>query len=103
MRLHYLNGDRTAALRQFERCRHALRTELGIEPAAPITLLYEQIRADRLEAAQSPVPSGHTPARREQAIAEGAEHTQLEASLVALQQQVSSTLRVLRNTRSADH
>jgi DNA-binding SARP family transcriptional activator len=33
MRLHYLTGDRTAALRQYERCVHALDQDLGVKPA----------------------------------------------------------------------
>jgi len=48
MRLHYLAGDRTAALRQYERCVVALEEELGVRPARSTTALYGQIRADRL-------------------------------------------------------
>jgi DNA-binding SARP family transcriptional activator len=46
MRLRYLAGDRTGALRQFERCREALEEELGIAPGERIAGLYDQIRAD---------------------------------------------------------
>jgi DNA-binding SARP family transcriptional activator len=46
MRLSYLAGDRTGALRQFERCRTALKDELGVEPGRLVTTLYEQIRVD---------------------------------------------------------
>lgn len=46
MRLHHLAGDRTGALRQFERCRTALAEELGVKPGRLTTDLYEQIRAD---------------------------------------------------------
>lgn len=46
MRLSYLAGDRTGALRQFDRCRAALRDELGVEPGRLVTTLYEQIRVD---------------------------------------------------------
>jgi DNA-binding SARP family transcriptional activator len=45
MRLHYYNGDRTAALRQFERCRAALREELDVEPSRQTIQLYQEIRA----------------------------------------------------------
>jgi hypothetical protein len=48
MRLHYLAGDRTAALRQFERCVAALDEELGVRPAKRTVALYEQIRSDQL-------------------------------------------------------
>lgn len=48
MRLYYLAGDRTAALRQFQRCVAALVEELGVEPAARTLDLYRQIRDDSL-------------------------------------------------------
>lgn len=46
MRLSYLAGDRTGALRQFEKCRVALQDELGVAPDRQTTLLYRQICAD---------------------------------------------------------
>lgn len=48
MRLHYLAGDRTAALRQYERCNAALDEELGVKPAKWTISLYNQIKADQL-------------------------------------------------------
>ena len=47
MRLYYLAGDRTGALRQYQRCVAALDEELGVKPAARTVALYEQIRADQ--------------------------------------------------------
>jgi DNA-binding SARP family transcriptional activator len=49
MRLHYLNGDRAAALRQYEQCAAALEEELGVGPSKNTMALYEQIQADQLE------------------------------------------------------
>jgi DNA-binding SARP family transcriptional activator len=49
MRLHYLAGDRTAALRQFEHCAAVLDEELGVRPSDRTIALHEQIRADRLD------------------------------------------------------
>ena len=49
MRLHYLNGDRAAALRQYEQCAAALQEELGVGPSKNTIALYEQIQADQLE------------------------------------------------------
>jgi DNA-binding SARP family transcriptional activator len=49
MRLYYLAGNRTDALRQFQRCATALREELDVEPARLTMELYEKIRADRLD------------------------------------------------------
>jgi DNA-binding SARP family transcriptional activator len=46
MRLYALVGDRTAALRQFDRCEAALRDELGVRPAADTIRLYRSISGD---------------------------------------------------------
>lgn len=62
MRLHYLAGDRTAAMRQYEHCIEALRRELAVGPASRTVALYEQIRSERLttpapqRSSSSPVP-----------------------------------------------
>ena len=47
MRLRYLAGDRTGALRQFDRCRESLRRELDVDPAKDTLELYEEIRSER--------------------------------------------------------
>lgn len=47
MRLYYLSGDRTAALRQYERCVSALRRELRVKPERRTIELYEQIKSER--------------------------------------------------------
>jgi DNA-binding SARP family transcriptional activator len=49
MRLRYLAGDRTGAMRQYERCAALLHQELGVKPARRTADLYEQIRADQME------------------------------------------------------
>ena len=48
MRLHYLDGHRVRALRQYEQCVAALRDEIGVAPARRTVLLHEQIRDDAL-------------------------------------------------------
>jgi ABC-type oligopeptide transport system substrate-binding subunit/DNA-binding SARP family transcriptional activator len=48
MRLLALGGQRGAALAQYETCRRILVEELGVEPAAETTRLYEQIRDGEL-------------------------------------------------------
>jgi DNA-binding SARP family transcriptional activator len=50
MRLLTLNGQRSAALNQYDHCRHHLQYDLGIEPAAETTLLRDQIRANTMVA-----------------------------------------------------
>ncbi|GMA15725.1 hypothetical protein E5F05_06090 [Deinococcus metallilatus] len=58
MRLHYLSGHRTAALRQFTLCERALREELGVKPSHATLALYECIREDRpLETEDLPPPA----------------------------------------------
>lgn len=54
MTFQYLSGDRTAALRQFERCATALKEELGVRPDKRTTALYNKIRADQGE---TPAPA----------------------------------------------
>ncbi|MEI7556643.1 BTAD domain-containing putative transcriptional regulator [Candidatus Chlorohelix sp.] len=48
MKLHYLTGDRGAAMRQYQRCALVLEEELGIKPSRRTYQLYQQIRADSL-------------------------------------------------------
>jgi DNA-binding SARP family transcriptional activator len=49
MRLHYLAGDRTSALRQFEQCKAILAAELQIQPAQRTVRLYEQVCKDDVD------------------------------------------------------
>ena len=56
MRLRYLGGDRTGALRQYEACAAALQEELGVKPSASTLRLHAQILADQLHRA---APSRH--------------------------------------------
>jgi DNA-binding SARP family transcriptional activator len=60
MRLHYLAGDRTAALRQYERCCVSLDEELGVEPAKRTEMLYQQIINDIFDRTASPEKSMST-------------------------------------------
>ncbi|MBK9603018.1 MAG: AAA family ATPase [Anaerolineales bacterium] len=45
MRLHFLNGDRSAALQTYETCRTLLKKELGIEPSAETEATLAYIRS----------------------------------------------------------
>lgn len=45
MRLHYLNGDRGAALRAYQRCQQVLMRELGVAPLIDTTALATSINA----------------------------------------------------------
>jgi DNA-binding SARP family transcriptional activator len=48
MHLYSLAGDRTSALRQFERCAQALKQELGVKPERKTVELYERIKSDQV-------------------------------------------------------
>jgi DNA-binding SARP family transcriptional activator len=48
MHLYSLAGDRTSALRQFERCAAALKQELGVRPEKKTVELYERIKSDQM-------------------------------------------------------
>jgi WD40 repeat protein/DNA-binding SARP family transcriptional activator len=59
MRLLALDGQRGAALLQYETCRQSLAEELGVEPADETTRLFENIRDGTLaapEAASEAIP-----------------------------------------------
>jgi DNA-binding SARP family transcriptional activator len=53
MRLQYMSGDRTAALRQYERCVVALDQDLGVKPDKRTIELYQQIRSGEVEGVSS--------------------------------------------------
>ncbi|MGB0385362.1 MAG: AfsR/SARP family transcriptional regulator [Ardenticatenaceae bacterium] len=48
MRAFALNGQRNAALLQYQKCSEVLGEELGVEPEEETTALYEQIKAGHL-------------------------------------------------------
>ena len=59
MRLHYLRGDRAAAIAAFERCERLLKDELGTRPDAETQALLATIEAGRasLPAKRAPLPA----------------------------------------------
>jgi predicted ATPase/DNA-binding SARP family transcriptional activator/uncharacterized protein HemY len=56
MRLLALDGQRSAALAQYEHCRRVLAEELGVEPSPQTRELYEQIRSGTLKPRVEPPP-----------------------------------------------
>lgn len=58
MRLYYWSGDRTAALRQFERCASMLARELDTEPDETTRALYHDIRSNHSLGASPASPHG---------------------------------------------
>lgn len=62
MRLYYLAGDRTGALRQYEHCVAALKEELDVKPSRLTVALHEEMRVDEFNAVVSQsVPTGGPP------------------------------------------
>ena len=101
MRLHYLNGDRAAALRQYEQCAAALEDELGVGPSKPTVALYEQIQADQLdETTFNNAPSFMTAAAALDVASPLllevlGRLTQLQSALAELQTQVLQTMKTV--------
>ncbi len=50
MRLYYSAGHRSAALKQYQVCKEALRRELDVEPEPETAHLYSEIRTSQTEA-----------------------------------------------------
>ncbi|MGH3924404.1 MAG: bacterial transcriptional activator domain-containing protein, partial [Pseudonocardiaceae bacterium] len=96
MRLHYRSGDRTSAIRQYERCISAMAQEFGVQPSTSTVALYEQIRADWVPdipmppPVETPVVGPPTSERPETAVIAGlhVRLDQFQASLRALQESV---------------
>jgi len=97
MRLQYLGGNRTAALRQYQRCVSALDEELSVKPAKSTIALYEQIQADNFDfqsaspaesvkADQSPIDSERETLGR---------LNQLQKLLIDMQQAVEQGIRAV--------
>jgi DNA-binding SARP family transcriptional activator len=73
MRLLALGGQRSAALAQYETCRRLLREELGVDPAAETTALFEGIKAGTLAISiRAPSPSPELPAFLKEVLKEPA-------------------------------
>jgi DNA-binding SARP family transcriptional activator len=51
MRLHVLAGNRTEALREYQRCEKALMQELSVRPSESTRALHESIRAGHCDSA----------------------------------------------------
>ena len=74
MRVLALSGQRAAAVAQYRSCVRMLERELGVEPLAETTALYEDIRANRLPPA--PATVAHVAATREADEGSGAARTE---------------------------
>lgn len=95
MRLHYLSGNRTGALRQYQRCRQALQEELGVAPARLTQDLYQQICADALppDVARPFSPLKSSPPADAESWAQVLQNLkQMQGNLAHLQQNLSQEI-----------
>ncbi|HEY1349411.1 MAG TPA: BTAD domain-containing putative transcriptional regulator [Ktedonobacteraceae bacterium] len=53
MQLHYLQGDRTEALKYYRKCEVTLKEDLGALPSKKTRLLYQQISLEQLDGASA--------------------------------------------------
>jgi DNA-binding SARP family transcriptional activator len=98
MSLQYLSGDRTAALRQYERCASALREELDVSPDKRTNALYQHIRSGGGESgpAQSGGEAGDAaPASLTDVLGR---LTQIQSILTDVQQRVNKEIKAVRLT-----
>jgi DNA-binding SARP family transcriptional activator len=105
IRLYYLAGDRSAALRQYARCVSVLKDELGVKPDVQTVALCERVRSDSLDAPQSTL----APAKPEAKAADAAlpdiiaRLKQLHATLSEIQQQVQKEIRTVELALNRRH
>jgi DNA-binding SARP family transcriptional activator len=100
MRLYYLAGDRTAALRQYHKCVTSLKEDLDVDPADRTRRLYEMIRADKLE---NPDQPDRTPKESHQVTKEPLnvlfnQLSSLHKSLSQIQAQIVHDMQMLQET-----
>ncbi len=99
MRLYYRAGDRTTALRQYERCVVAMAREFNLPPAHETTTLYEQLRNNQLTPLPLSAPVQYHPRSAAEVDPLLNFHKQLEqiqSSLSNFQQQIHQELYLIK-------
>jgi len=102
MRLYQLAGDRTSALRQYDRCVEALSCELAVKPAASTIALYEQIRSEqRISRTPRPLHTSVSPLPSTLQWAEMLKRLkQLQAELAEAQHQIAQMIHIAEATEA---
>lgn len=97
MRLHYLNGDRASALRQYEQCSATLEEELNVSPSKGTVAIYQQILADQLDERDPVLTSMEPSLEISEFLLPGILNRllQLQASLSDLQNQLGQSIQVV--------
>lgn len=106
MRLYYLSGNRTGALRQYHKCAETLREELDVEPAQRTRELFERIRLDKLE--NTPYPTeileNKAPKTGGKSLTTVFNHlTALQKDLTKIQTQLANDIRTIQKTIKSSH
>jgi len=104
MRLHYLNGDRAAALRQYEQCSTALEEELNASPSKGTAVIYQQILADQLDEPDSIYTSAEPSLEISEFLLPSILNRllQLQAALSDLQNQLGQSIQVVEQALASD-
>jgi DNA-binding SARP family transcriptional activator len=100
MRLYYQAGDRTTALRQYERCATAVAREFNLAPSEETSRLYRQVREGRLEDTPG-VAAGGTGGELLVDLHARLDH--IQASMTALQDQIRHLARISETLRDNLH
>jgi DNA-binding SARP family transcriptional activator len=101
MRLYYLAGDRTSALRQYRKCVTVLQEELDVQPAESTHLIYEMIRADKLDGLTQPTQTGKlkTVETNKEPLREVFSHLDaIQKELSRMQTQLAQDVRFIQRT-----
>jgi DNA-binding SARP family transcriptional activator len=105
MRLYYLAGDRTSALRQYRKCVTLLQEELDVEPGESTRLLYEKIRADKLESPTPPTKAekvGAAKRTKEPLTVVFSHLSAFHKELSQIQKQLAQDMQVIQRTIQGD-
>jgi len=98
MHLYSLAGDRTSALRQFERCALALKQELGVKPEKKTVELYERIKSDQMGHTESAESLTHTPSSSDMLT----RLKQLQAIVSGVQRRIQRDIKSIEALQSKD-
>jgi len=102
MRLYYWAGDRTTALRQYDRCAAAIADQFNVEPSRETVALYQQVRTDRLDdGLQTQVAPSMAEAQGDLLVYQHARLDHLQASLSSLQRQVQQQITMISRVQAS--
>lgn len=97
MRLHYLRGDRSAAIHQYQRCVATLARELDLKPTKRTVELFEKIRADAVDDRVDPCSEAIPIAAHDQTLTQNVLQwlRQLQTQLNQFQQQLQFDIQTI--------